>query len=97
MKQQRQMMIRKALTADTLFHYANDFARAAEATGEGTSYPTFEMAASHFGTSIRKIEQACEEHTELGYLAPAVARGRPGVGIGKIDRKADWLVEAYRT
>lgn len=88
-------MTKRTLTADVLFTYANDFARAEEAAGNGTTYPTFDMAAKHFGVSLRKIEVACEDRTEQGYLAPAVARGRPGFGIGAIDRKGDWLVEAY--
>jgi hypothetical protein len=80
------------LSINELFRYANDYARQHAGDGRGTVYPTFKEASNHFGVSMRLIEQICDEHSELGYLGAATARGRLSWGAGA--RRADYL-EAY--
>ncbi|MDU8350689.1 hypothetical protein RYA05_02155 [Pseudomonas syringae pv. actinidiae] len=78
-----------------LFTYACNFARKNEESGKGTIYPKFRQAAKRFNANLDDIERACNDWDgSLGYMQPAVAV-RSGNGIGDIERRGDWLVEAY--
>lgn len=84
------------MTPEQLFQYADQYARKAEAEGQGTQYPTFRQTARRFRVSHAAIEQACDDWDQTkGYLVPAVGV-RCGAAIGTFASKGDWLVEAYK-
>jgi len=79
-----------------LFTYACNFARRSEKAGKGTAYPKFRQAANRFNATLGDIEQACNDWDgSLGYMQPAVAVRSGGGGVGEIEHRGDWLVEAY--
>jgi len=86
---------RRALTPDSLFEYANSYARASEVAGNGTRYPTFRAAARHFRVRLSDIEDACENYIGDNYMKPAVGFRSPA-GWGSHATMGDWLVEAFR-
>lgn len=77
-----------------LFAYANRIGRAAEKKGATIVYPSFAKCAEHFNVPLEEIEAACDEGVPDGYLGSVVAL-QTGGGIGCIEEKSDYLVEAY--
>lgn len=78
------------INAEELFRYAKSYV----VRNGGTRYPTFREAAKHFRCRLNDIELACEDYMGSGYMKPAVAIASGG-GVGAIENKGDWLVEAY--
>lgn len=85
---------KKELTPKDLFDWANEYARASEAAGHGTRYPTLRMAARRYGTSQERIEELLEEGTDEGYLGLVVGI-RTASGVGVFETRGECLVEAY--
>lgn len=83
------------MTPEELFIYADRFARRAEKAGKGTQYPTFRQAAKRFRVKISDIEDACNDWCGEEYMRAIVAF-RVGGGVGCIESKGDYQVEAYR-
>lgn len=91
-------MPKKKLNPEALFNFASDFAKRSELAGKGSEYPTFRQCADEFGVSLQAIEDAIEDFSGIehaGYMDAVVAI-QVGNGIAKIERKADYLVEAYQ-
>lgn len=82
------------LTATTLFEYANDYARAAEAADKGTVYPTLREAAKHFRTSQESVEETIGDYQDSGYLGLAVGL-KNGNGYASYKLRGDCRIEAY--
>lgn len=82
------------LTAAALFDYANAFARAAEAAGKATVYPTVREAARKFGTTQGAIEEVVLDYYDSGYLGLIVGF-KNGNGYATYKNRGDCQVEAY--
>lgn len=86
---------KRELTPESLFEYADTFARKAEKAGKGTCYPTFREAARYFRVRLSDIEDTCNDYGGDHYMKPAVGF-RTGGGWGSYACMGDWLVEAFK-
>ena len=79
-----------------LWKWARRYAKRREDAGKGTQYPTLRQATKRFRCSMDDIEGVI--HDDLGddsrYLGLIVAV-RVGSGVGEIERRGDYQVEAY--
>jgi hypothetical protein len=82
------------MTPQQIFNYANNYARRAEANGEGTQYPTVRQTAKRFKTTQQAVIDTCEDWQGDGYLGVAVGL-RIGSGTYEIESQGDYEVEAY--
>jgi hypothetical protein len=82
------------MNSKELFDYANQFARASEVSGNGTTYPTVREAAKRLGVTHSEIEEIAAGYCSEGYLGIAVGF-RTGSGYGSYRLRGDRLVEAY--
>ena len=83
-------------TAETVFNYANRFARRNEKAGRGTRYPTVRQAAKRFRVTQSSIVDIVEgSDIDGAYFELAVALGIPGVGNASLEG-GDQMIEAYR-
>lgn len=82
------------LTPETLFAFANEYARAAEAAGQGTQYPTIRAAARKFRVTQQDIEDTCGDYIGKGYMG-IVAGARTGAGVYSY-KGGDRQIEAYK-
>jgi hypothetical protein len=85
----------KKLTPATLFDYADKYARAAEATDQGTVYPTMREATRHFRTTQDVIEETIGDYCDGGYLGLAVGF-KNGNGYATYKHRGDYRIEAYK-
>ncbi len=84
----------KKLTPKDVFDYVVSLTSKERSAGTGTRYPKLSAVCRHFGTRQDIIEELVEEGTDEGYLGLVVGYSN-GSGRYEIDRKGDYLVEAY--
>lgn len=89
---QRKRPPAEKLTPDSLFVFASTYAATTAQSSRMFEFPTIKEAADHFGTSMKAIEETCEDHCEKGYLGLIVGfKNQSGYGAFN---KRDRMVEA---
>lgn len=83
------------MTPGELYTYAVQFCHDAEATGQGSKYPTFRQVATRFNVTYEQILQACDNWQGDACMAPAVGL-RSGDGVATFSARGEHMFEAYR-